>query len=100
MFKALALTLALAATPALASAQSTCDTHETITTILAAAPWAETLHTTGDSSQGFPTEIWVNHQTGTWTVLYAMTPNRTCIVATGSNWAEPVGMSHGSGPDT
>ena len=100
MLKPTLIAAALALTPLAAEAQASCGDPDLMIATISGDKWGEELHTTATSSfNGVPffTQFWVNHETGTFTVLQYQSPIRACIVSSGYDWFDTPGMNHAPG---
>jgi hypothetical protein len=79
------LALASWAAPAVAQ-QAQCGPYADVTALVAGDPYREAKLGVGDSNTA-SVELWVNPETGTWTLL-ALSPDGSsaCLAGSGVNW--------------
>lgn len=83
--KALAVIVALAATPALA--QSQCGSTDQVAQLLA-ANFGEVVQGLGLDASGNMMMVWANVATGTWTITASTPAGMTCVIGAGEYYQE------------
>lgn len=81
--------LTLLTVPSFASAQTSCAQREFVVKRLATG-YGETFQGGGIQSEEKVFEVWYSEEDGTWTILMTQADGVSCIMASGTDWREPL----------
>lgn len=81
--------IVLTSAPAIGQARLSCAERDTVVERLATG-YGESFQGGGLQSEERLFEVWFSEEQGTWTILLTRADGTSCVMASGTNWRQPL----------
>ena len=81
--------ISIVSVPSVGLAQQACATRDVVVERLSTG-YGESFQGGGLQSDTKIFEVWYSEEAGTWTILMTKADGTSCVMASGTNWREPI----------